>query len=129
MKRLDAVLCAVFLAASPAIARPVASPKPLTPHSHVLLDLGGFSLFHRQQPSDSSSSGLFSGSGAQWSQQKSGAGLSLGGPLRAQFGPNDDPRAGLSSYKLQGMDQLGSEMSESHVGQAAKILFVWPTEK
>jgi hypothetical protein len=118
-----------LIAAGPATTRPLATPKPLPPPpQRPLLDLSRLNIFHRLQFPGSASSGSLAGAGEQWSKAQSVTGLSLG-PIRAQVGPNDDPREGLSSYGLQGMDQLGTEMMENHNGQSAKILFVWPTDK
>ncbi|HWE07204.1 MAG TPA: hypothetical protein VG274_10880 [Rhizomicrobium sp.] len=126
--RLDVLTCAFLLAAIPATARPLATPKPLPPAPRPLLDLSGLKFFHEQQPSDSGTTGSPAGTGAQWSGSRDVTGLSLG-PLRAQVGADDKPRDGLQSYELQGMDLLGNAMSKNNTGQTAKLLFVWPTDQ
>lgn len=91
----------------------------------MVLDLSGMHLFH--QPS--ASAGF-----ADWhesvepshtpSLSKLGA-----GPLHAEFGLDDNPRANLSTYKLQGADQLGSSIWQAEQGKSAKLMFTWPTQK
>lgn len=126
--RSDVVLMSLLVATMPASGRPLAVPKPM-PESHVFLDLHNLHLhlFHDQNaPADASSAR--SVADANWSQEKSLSNLSVG-PLRAHFGVDDNPRAGLSSYGMQGTDQLGSSLWHNVQGRSAKLLFVWPTDK
>lgn len=97
------------------------------PQTHLSLDLSNLhlNLFHQR---DSEEADASAGAGMSWSQQKSLPNIGVG-PLHAQFGADDNPGAGLSSYKLQGMDQLGNSMWHAEQGRAAKLMFVWPTEK
>lgn len=124
--RAHLFLFALGFAATPLLAKPAAVPKP-SPSKHVLLDLNGIHLF--QQPAPSSS-----GSFRPWDQHD-GASQPLTlprigvGALHAQFGVDDNPRAGLSSYKMQGADQLGSSIWQAEQGKSAKLMFTWPTEK
>jgi hypothetical protein len=125
MTRAHLFLTALAFAATPVLARPVAVPKPL-PSRHVLLDLSGIHLF--QQPAPPST-------GFQAWNQHDGPSQPLSlpkigvGPLHAQFGVDDNPRANLSSYKMQGADQLGSSLWQAEQGKSAKLMFTWPTEK
>ena len=125
MTRAHLFLTALALAATPALARPVAVPKPM-PTRHVMLDLSGVHLF--QEPT-APSTGF-----KVWDQHDgSSQPLSLPrlgvGPLHAQFGVDDNPRANLSSYKMQGADQLGSSIWQAEQGKSAKLMFTWPTER
>lgn len=125
MRRVHLFLTALALAAIPALARPVAVPKPM-PTRHVMLDLSGVHLF--QEPT-APPTGF-----KVWDQHDSSSQpLSLPrlgvGPLHAQFGVDDNPRANLSSYKMQGADQLGSSIWQAEQGKSAKLMFTWPTER
>ena len=125
MTRAHLFLFALGFAATPLLAKPAAVPKSF-PSKHVLLDLGGIHLF--QQPA-APSTGF-----TAWDQHD-GPSQPLTipkigvGPLHAQFGVDDNPRAGLSSYKMQGGDQLGSSIWQAEQGKSAKLMFTWPTEK
>lgn len=125
MTRAHLFLTALAFVVTPALARPVAVPKPM-PTRHVMLDLSGVHLF--QEPT-APSTGL-----KTWDQHDgSSQPLSLPrlgvGPLHAQFGVDDNPRANLSSYKMQGADQLGSSIWQAEQGKSAKLMFTWPTER
>ena len=126
--RAGIVLICFIFAASPVLGhgRSVVVPKPM-PQTHLSLDLSNlhFNLFHQH---DSEESAGTAGAGTNWSDQKSLSSIGVGN-LHAQFGADDNPRAGLSSYKLQGMDQLGNSMWHAEQGRAAKLMFVWPTEQ
>lgn len=126
MTRAHLFLTAVALAAAPALARPAAVPKPTLP-KHVLLDLGGGGIHLFQKPL-SPSTGF-----KPWDQHDgSSAPLSLPklglGPLHAEFGVDDNPRANLSTYKMQGADQLGSSIWQAEQGKSAKLMFTWPPQ-
>lgn len=123
--RFQMVLVSLLLVATAAAGRPSGLPKPNLPPR--VLDLGSinFHLFHRQ---DSAAVEVPEAGADQWSQQSGTANLSMG-PLHARFGRDDNPRAGLSVYKSQGMDQLGGSMWEDEAGRSAKLLFIWPTDK
>ena len=128
MMRAHLFLTALALAATPVLARPVAVPKP-PPSKHVLLDLNGLHLHLFQEPAASPSTGF-----KAWDQHDGASqALSLSkigvGPLHAEFGMDDDPRANLSPYKMQGADQLGSSIWQAEQGKSAKLMFTWPTEK
>jgi hypothetical protein len=125
MTRVHLFLAALVLAATPVLSRPIAQPKPMLP-GHILLDLHGLHLF--QQPS-APSSGL-----TPWDEHAGDAHtLSLPrlglGPLHAELGVDDNPRANLSIYKMQGADQLGSSIWQAEQGKSAKLMFTWPTER
>ena len=125
MRYAHLFLTAFVCAATPALARHVAIPKPMQPN-HVLLDLSGIHLFH--EPS-SASIGF-----TPWDEHDAPPpALSLPkigvGPLHAEFGVDDNPRANLSTYKMQGGDQLGSSVWQAERGKSAKLMFTWPTEK
>jgi hypothetical protein len=125
MRRAHFVLTAVVFAATPVLARPVAVPKPMRPN-HVLLDLSGVHLFH--QPSAPSTGFTAWNEHIEDSHQVSLSKLGAG-PLHAEFGLDDNPRANISGYNLQGVDQLGSSMWQAERGKSAKLMFTWPTEK
>lgn len=125
MTRAPLILTALAFVVTSALARPVAVPKPM-PTRHVMLDLSGVHLF--QEPT-APSAGF-----KAWDQHDgSSQPLSLPrlgvGPLHAQFGVDDNPRANLSSYKMQGADQLGSSIWQAEQGKSAKLMFTWPTER
>lgn len=126
MTRAHFFVAAFVLAAAPVCARPVAIPKPMPP-KRVLLDLGSIHLFRPPaavpSPSDSTAD-LALGGRQPLTIPKIGV-----GPLHWVLGLDDDPRAGLSSYQLQGGDQLGSSVWEAERGKSAKLMFIWPTEK
>src|SRR2546423_1358442 len=125
MRRAHLILTAVAIAATPAFARRVAVPKPIPPN-HVLLNLNGMHLFH--QPAEPSTGftpwNTHLGESRTLSLSKLGA-----GPLHAEFGLDDNPRANISGYQLQGVDQLGSSMWQAERGKSAKLMFTWPTDK
>lgn len=129
MMKAHLFLTALAFAVTPALARPVAVPKP-TPTKHVLLDLSGIHLFQERAPSSAASAAGFK----PWdehdgrSQPPSLPKLGMG-PLHAEFGVDDNPRANLSTYKMQGADQLGSSIWQAEQGKSAKLMFTWPTEK
>ena len=125
MMRTHLVLTVFALAASAVLARPVGVPKPRPP-SHVMLDLSGVHLFH--QPSSASTGFTAWDQHAAASQAPSLSKLGAG-PLHAEFGLDDNPRANLSIYGLQGADQLGNSMWQAEQGKSAKLMFTWPTEK
>jgi len=128
MMRFSIVSISFVLAATGTMAHPLAIPKPLAP-GPVFLDLGSIRLhLFRREDGNSASSAPSLATSKDWSAQSTLPKLSMG-PLRAEFGSDDNPRANLSSYKLQGVDQLGSSVWEAEKGRAAKILFVWPTDK
>jgi hypothetical protein len=130
MKRSGIILTALFIATTPALGRPVAIPKP-NPEGRTLLDLSSIHLhlFHLNSDADAVGSTPSGSTGSNWSSQSlSLPNLSLGA-LHAQFGADDNPREGLSSYKMLGADQLGSSVWHAQEGRAAKLLFVWPTDK
>jgi|SRR5437588_12851980 len=126
MTRTPVVLTALVFTVMPAFGRPAAAPKPMM-QNRVLLDLSGIHLFHPQPITPSTP---LAGSDAQ-----SGAWHPLSlpkfavGPLHAELGMDDNPRANLSTYKLQGADQLGSSVWQAEQGKSAKLLFTWPTDK
>jgi hypothetical protein len=126
--RSEVVLISLLVGVVPAPAHQrLAAPKPL-PESRLSLDLGNlhFHLFHEPGSEAADASAAAGSAGSNWSQEKALPNLSVG-PLHAKFGADDDPRAGLSSYKLQGGDQLGSSLWHDEQGRSAKLLFVWPT--
>jgi len=127
MMRLPGVLLTLLLVATAAAARPFPAPKPLQP-ARPLLNLGSFSLFREAMTAEPVASPTRGGADEKWSQGSDLPNLSLG-PLRAHFGSDDNPRADLSIYRMQGMDQLGSAVLANQRGRSAKILFVWPTDK
>jgi len=126
MTKAHLFLALFAFAVTPVLARSVAVPKPL-PGKHVLLDLNGMHLFH--EPAAPSSTGL-----KPWdehdgpSQAPSLPKLGVG-PLHAEFGVDDNPRANLSTYKMQGADQLGSSIWQAEQGKSAKLMFTWPAQK
>ena len=125
MTKAHLFLTALVVAATPALARPAAVPKPIQPR-HVLLDLGGIHLFQRPAPAAPGFRAWDQHDGT--SQPLSLPRLGVG-PLHAEFGVDDNPRANLSSYKMQGADQLGSSIWQAERGRSAKLMFTWPTEK
>ena len=125
MTRAHLFLTTLALATSPALARPVAVPKPAPPR-HVMLDLSGIHLFQEPAPVSTGFKAWDQHDGA--SQPISLPKLGVG-PLHAQFGVDDNPRANLSAYKMQGADQLGSSIWQAEQGKSAKLMFTWPTEK
>src|SRR5437868_4799150 len=125
MTRTHVFLAAFVFAAAPVSARPAAVPKP-RPVNHVLLDLSGIHLFH--QPTTPSTG--FSPWDTHMSAPHPASLSALGaGPLHAEFGLDDNPRANLSGYQLQGVDQLGSTAWQAERGKSAKLMFTWPTDK
>jgi hypothetical protein len=125
MRRAHLFVTAVAIAAAPVFARPVGAPKPFAPN-HVVLDLSGVHLFH--QPSAPSAG--FAGWHENFEPANTPSLSKLGaGPLHAEFGLDDNPRANLSPYKMQGADQLGSSIWQAEQGKSAKLMFTWPTEK
>ena len=128
--RSDVVLICLLFAATPALGhgRPPVVPKP-APQAHLSLDLSNLHLhlFHEPSAAHADASAATS-PGTAWSQQNSASDIAMG-PLHAHFGTDDNPRANLSSYKLLGMDQLGSSIWHNQQGRSAKLLFVWPTDK
>ena len=125
MTRAHLILAALAFAATPVLAKPVAVPKPM-PARHVLLDLSGIHLFQEPRPSSPRFKPWDQHDGA--SQPLSLPKLGVG-PLHAEFGVDDNPRANLSTYKMQGADQLGSSIWQAEQGKSAKLMFTWPTEK
>jgi len=128
MTRTHVFLTAFVFAAAPVSARPAAVPKPrpVNPVNHVLLDLSGIHLFH--QPTTPSTA--FSPWDTHISAPRPASLSTFGsGPLHAEFGLDDNPRAGLSGYQLQGVDQLGSTAWQAERGKSAKLMFTWPTDK
>jgi hypothetical protein len=125
MRRAHLLVTAVVVAAAPVSGRPVGAPKALSPN-HVVLDLSGVHLFH--QPSAASTGFAEWHPSAEPSQTPSLSKLGAG-PLRAEFGLDDNPRANLSTYKMQGADQLGSSIWQAEQGKSAKLMFTWPTQK
>jgi len=126
MRHAHLFLAGLFCAATPVLARPVAVPKPMPPNHHVLLDLSGLHLFHEpsaQTPGFTRWDEHFANSNTP-SLSKLGS-----GPLHAEFGLDDNPRANLSTYRMQGADQLGSSVWQAEQGKSAKLMFTWPTEK
>jgi hypothetical protein len=125
MTRAHVILTAVVFAATPVFGRPTAVPKP-RPANHVLLDLNGIHLFHQSAAPSMGFSPWDTHMGASppVSLPKLGA-----GPLHAEIGLDDNPRANLSGYQLQGMDQLGSTAWQAARGKSAKLMFTWPTDK
>ena len=125
MTRALLFLAACVFAVMPAIARPSAVAKR-APSDHVLLDLSAVHLF---RPPSAPSTGLTDWADhATASQQLSLPRLGVG-PLHAELGVDDNPRANLSTYKMQGADQLGSSIWQAEQGKSAKLMFTWPTEK
>jgi hypothetical protein len=124
MARTHFILTAFVFAAAPVLARPATAPKPRSA-SHVLLDLSGIHLFHQPAPSTAFSAwDTHMAAAPPVSLSKLGA-----GPLHAEFGLDDNPRANLSGYQLQGVDQLGSTAWQAERGKSAKLMFTWPTDK
>lgn len=129
--RVGIVLVALLSATTAVLGHRIAIPKPMPPGpGRVFLDLSGLHLhlFHEQDAADSGSSALPSDPATQWSQSSKFPNLAVG-PLHAHFGVDDNPRANLSAYKLQGEDQLGRSMWLNEEGRSAKLLFIWPTDK
>jgi hypothetical protein len=123
---------AVAIAATPSFARPVAVPKPIPPNhvllqpNHVLLNLNGMHLF--RQPAEPSTG--FTAWSTHVAESRTPSLSRLGaGALHAEFGLDDNPRANISGYQLQGVDQLGSSMWQAERGKSAKLMFTWPTDK
>jgi hypothetical protein len=125
MMRVHLFLTALAFAATPLLARPVAVPKPV-PSRHVLLDLSGIHLFREPAPSSAGFKAWEEHDGPSQAVSLPRLGV---GPLHAQFGLDDNPRANLSTYKMQGADQLGSSIWQAEQGKSAKLMFTWPTEK
>jgi hypothetical protein len=127
--RSGIVLVALLFATTAALGRHAVVPKPL-PQGRVFLDLSNLHLhlFHEQDPAASDSSAQSADPQTQWSQGVTLPNLSMG-PLHAQIGSDENPRANLSIYKLQGEDQLGSSVWHNQEGRQARILFIWPTDK
>src|SRR4029077_20969403 len=128
MTRTHVILTAFVFAAAPVSARPAAVPKPrpVNPVNHVLLDLSGIHLFH--QPTTPSTD--FSPLSTHMSTSPPVSLSKLGaGPLHAEFGLDDNPRANISGYEQQGVDQLGSSVWQAERGKSAKLMFTWPTDK
>ena len=130
--RLDIVLICTLFAASPALGHghgiPVPKPLPQS-HGHVTLDLSNLHLHLFHEPSADEANGAATTSpGEAWSQQKSASDIAMGS-LHAHFGADDNPRANLSIYQMQGADQLGNSIWHSQQGRSAKLLFVWPTQQ
>jgi hypothetical protein len=126
MMRFYIVLMSLLLAGTAAIAHPRDSVKPV-PQPPMLLDLGKLHLFHLPGTApDSATPGAERPAHEDWSQQQQPLPLSMG-PLRAQFGEDDDPWAHLHSYE----SQLGGSATEDqrNKSRSAKLLFVWPTDK
>ena len=128
MTRTHVLLTAFVFAAAPVSARPAAVPKPrpVNPASHVLLDLSGIHLFHKPATSSMNFSPWHTHMAASPPASLSKLGA---GPLHAEIGLDDNPRAGLSGYQLQGVDQLGSTAWQAERGKSAKLMFTWPTDK
>lgn len=125
MTKAHLFLTALAFAVTPAWGRPVPVPKPM-PNKHVLLDLNGIHLFQERTPSSTGFKAWDEHDGR--SQPPSLPKLGVG-PLHAEFGVDDNPRANLSTYKMQGADQLGSSIWQAEQGKSAKLMFTWPTEK
>jgi hypothetical protein len=125
MTRAHVILTMFVFAAAPVLARSGAVPKP-RPASPVLLDLSGIHLFHPPAAPSTAFSAWNTHMAAPppVSLSKLGA-----GPLHAEFGLDDNPRANLSGYQLQGVDQLGSTAWQAERGKSAKLMFTWPTDK
>ncbi|HEX3429877.1 MAG TPA: hypothetical protein VHT03_03245 [Rhizomicrobium sp.] len=126
MRHAHLFLSAFVCAATPVLARHVPVPKPMPPNHVLHFDLSGVHFFH--EPS-APPTGF-----TPWDQHASDSrALSLPklgvGPLHAEFGVDDNPRANLSTYKMQGGDQLGSSIWPAERGKSAKLMFTWPTEK
>jgi hypothetical protein len=118
-------LFAFVCAATPVFARPAAMPKPMPPNHVFHFDLSGVHFFHEP----SSGSTAFT----PWDEHAAPEHpLSLSrigvGPLHAEFGVDDNPRANLSTYKMQGGDQLGSSIWQAEQGKSAKLMFTWPPQ-
>ena len=94
--------------------------------NHVLLDLNGLHLFREPTTSSAGFSRLDTHIAAPDALSLSRLGA---GPLHAEFGLDDNPRANISGYQMQGVDQLGSSMWQAERGKSAKLMFTWPTEK
>jgi|ERR1700731_2456901 len=125
MVRARIVLMAFVFAATPVLAHHPAAPKP-KPANPVLLDLSGIHLF--RQPTTPSID--FSRLDTHMNAPPPASLSKLGsGPLHAEFGLDDNPRANLSGYQLQGVDQLGSTAWQAERGKSAKLMFTWPTDK
>lgn len=128
MRRVHFVLTVFAFAAAPVLARPPAIPKPrpIIAPNHVLLDLNGLHLFREPSTPATGFSPLDTHIAAPHSLSLSRLGA---GPLHAEFGLDDNPRANISGYQMQGVDQLGSSMWQAERGKSAKLMFTWPTEK
>ena len=127
MMRLNAVFMFLLFATTAAIAAPHGAVKPV-PQPPVLLDLGKLHLFHLPEASDSAMADPSLPQHEDLSQapQEQVPGLAMG-PLHAQIGEDDDPWAHLQAYE----SQLGGSVGEDqqNKSRAAKLLFVWPTDK
>lgn len=122
MTKVHLFLAAFAVAATPVLGRPVPVPKPM-PSRHVLLDLDGIHLFHEPNAPSTGFKAWDEHDGP--SQPLSLPKLGVG-PLHAEFGVDDNPRANLSTYKMQGADQLGSSIWQAEQGKSAKLMFTWP---
>lgn len=125
MTKAQLFLVALALAATPVLARPATVLKPI-PSRHVLLDLSGIHLFHEPAAPVVGFKAWDQHDGP--SQPLSLPKLGVG-PLHAELGVDDNPRANLSTYKMQGADQLGSSIWQAEQGKSAKLMFTWPTQK
>jgi len=128
MRRVHFVLTVFAFAAAPVLARSPAVPKPrpVIASNHVLLDLNGLHLFREPATPSAGFSRLDTHIAAPDALSLSRLGA---GPLHAEFGLDDNPRANISGYQMQGVDQLGSSMWQAERGKSAKLMFTWPTEK
>jgi hypothetical protein len=125
MTRVHLVLIVFVLGTTAALARHAAPVKPL-PSRHVFLDLGSMHLFHEP----AAPTAAFKPWDEHFASSQPPSLPKIGvGPLHAQFGVDDNPRANLSTYKMQGADQLGSSVWQAEQGKSAKLMFTWPTEK
>ena len=111
---------------------PVAARSGLGSHapSHHPLDLSAIGSFNDEDANATARDlPLIRPSTETWSHGLTLPSLSLG-PLHAEIGgaaSGDVTRAHIASYKLQGVDVLGSTISGHVDGRSAKVLFVWPT--
>jgi hypothetical protein len=125
MMRFEIVFISLVLASTTAVANPRGTLKPV-PQPPVLLDLGQLHLFHLPDASNAATAASAQAKQEDWSAQRQLPSLSSG-PLRAQFGEDDNPWAHLQGYQ----SQLGGSAWEDqeNKSRSAKLLFVWPTEK
>jgi hypothetical protein len=132
MMRFNIVLVSLILVATAAAARPGSTPKrPLAPPSQapVTIDLSTLHLhlFHAPEATDDSAAAAKDTDRQQdWSQPNLANPLDMG-PLHAEIGTVDNPWGSLSNYQ----SQLGGSawLDQSNKSRAAKLLFVWPTDK